>query len=216
MKIRDIIAVTCAKFALLSLCCANSAVAQSDSFKFEITPFAAYRMGGQFEEKDGAGQFELKESDAQGIMLNVLANPNGQWELLYARQDTEANTQDFLADDPQIDLKIEYFHLGGTYLFDGDNTRPFIALTVGLSHFDPQLAGLHSESFFSASFGGGVQLNANKRLGVRLEGRVFSTFIDSDSSIFCGSAGGSGTCLIQVDGTLLTQWEARAGLVFRF
>ena len=59
-------------------------------------------------------------------------------------------------------------------------------------------------------------LNATGRLGARLEGRVFSTFVDSESSFFCSSAGGAGACLIQLDGTVLTQWEARAGLVFRF
>lgn len=202
--------------ATVSLCYTTPSVAQGNSYKFEITPFSSYRIGGQFDEKDGDGRFDLNESAAYGIMLNVLANPNGQWELLYARQNTNADTQGFIIDDPQINLEVEYFHLGGTYLFDGDNIRPFIALTLGLSHFDPDLPGLSSESFFSASFGAGLQLNANKRLGVRLEGRVFSTFVDSDSTIFCSSEGGTGTCLIQVAGTILTQWEARAGLVFRF
>ena len=57
------------------------------------------------------------------------------------------------AGDPTIDIDIEYFQFGGTYLFDGDNTRPFIALTLGMSQFDPGLTGSDSESFFSASFG---------------------------------------------------------------
>jgi hypothetical protein len=113
-------------------------------------------------------------------------------------------------------LDVETFHFGGTYLFDGDNTRPFIALTVGLSQFDPGITDANSESFFSVSFGGGVQLNATKRLGVRLEARAFTTFVEDDSNIFCVSSGGNGTCLIQVDARTLTQWEARAGLVFRF
>ena len=183
---------------------------------FEITPFTAYRIGGQFDEKDGDGQFELNESDAQGIMLNIRANPNGQYELLYARQDTEVDTQGLFATDPILDLDVEYFQFGGTYLFDGENIRPFVALTLGVTHFDPQPPEFDSESYFSASFGGGIQLNAAKRIGVRIEGRVFTTFIESDSDIFCSSVGGAGTCLIQVDGTTLTQWEARAGLVFRF
>jgi hypothetical protein len=72
------------------------------------------------------------------------------------------------------------------------------------------------ESFFSASIGGGVQLNATKRLGFRLEARAFTAFVEDDSNIFCISSGGAGGCLIQVDARTLTQWEARAGLVFRF
>ena len=49
-----------------------------------------------------------------------------------------------------------------------------------------------------------------------LEARAFTTFIDDGSAIFCSSINGSGSCLIRVEGNLLTQWEARAGLVFRF
>jgi len=202
--------------AIATLCHSNPAVAQDKSFKFELTPFAGYRVGGSFDEKDGDGRVELNDSNAQGIMFNIKANPNGQYELLYSRQDTDADTVGFFANDPTIDIEVEYFHFGGTYLFDGNNTRPFIALTVGLSHFDPQLLDSGSDSFFSASFGGGVQLNASKRIGVRLEARVFTTFVEDDSSIFCSSTGGGGACLIQVDGRMLTQWEARAGLVFRF
>jgi hypothetical protein len=190
--------------------------AQEKSFKFELTPFAAYRIGGSFDETDGAGRVELNDSNAEGFMLNIKANPNGQYELLYSRQRTDASTQGFLVNDPTIDMEIEHFQFGGTYLFDGDNARPFIALTLGLSHIDPGLPGTNSESFFSASFGAGVQLNANKRLGVRLEARALTTFVDSDSDIFCSSINGVGSCLIEIDGSALTQWEARAGLVFRF
>ena len=216
MNLRHSIFVFSAMIAAVSLCHTTPAVAQDHSFKFEITPFTAYRIGGQFDEKDGDGQFELNESDAQGFLLNIRANPNGQFELLYARQDTEVDTQGLFATDPILDLDVEYFQFGGTYLFDGENTLPFIALTLGVTHFDPQPAEFDSESYFSASFGGGVQLNATKRIGVRIEGRVFTTLIESDSTIFCSSTGGAGACLIQVDGTTLTQWEARVGLVFRF
>jgi hypothetical protein len=202
--------------ATASLCHSTPAAAQDTNFKFELTPFAGYRVGGSFDEKDGDGRVELNDSNAQGIMFNIKANPNGQYELLYSRQDTNADTQGFFVNDPTIDIEVEYFHFGGTYLFDGDNTRPFIALTVGLSQFDPQLLGSGSESYLSASLGGGVQLNATKRLGVRLEARVFTTFVEDDSNIFCVSSGGNGACLIQVNGRMLTQWEARAGLVLRF
>jgi len=195
---------------------ATQAVAQDKSFRFELTPFAAYRVGGSFEEKDGDGRVELNDSNAQGIMFNIKANPNGQYELLYSRQSTDARTEGFLINDPTIDLDVETFHFGGTYLFDGENMRPFLALTLGMTQFDPGITDSGSESFFSASFDGGVQLNATKRLGVRLEARAFTTFVEDDSNIFCASTGGDGACLIQVDARTLTQWEVRAGLVFRF
>ena len=187
------------------------------ALKFEITPIAAYRFGGKFYETEGGGgRIELRDAEALGFAFNLLANPNGQYEFIYARQSTKADTRDFFANDPVIDLDVEYLHLGGTYLFDGDLARPFIALGVGASRFDPSFEGASSESYFSASLGGGVQIAARNRLGLRLEARVFTTFVDSDSTFFCSSDGGAGSCLVQVDSRSLTQWEARAGLVFRF
>jgi hypothetical protein len=173
-------------------------------------------MGGSFEEKDTGARVALHDSSAQGITFNIKANPNAQYEFLYSRQSTDAGTRGFLVNDPDIDLDVETFHFGGTYLFDGENTRPFIALTIGVSQFDPGIVDSGSESFFSASLGAGVQLNATRRLGFRLEARAFTTFVEDDSNIFCASSGGAGGCLIQVDARTLTQWEARAGLVFRF
>ncbi len=190
--------------------------AQEPNFNFEVTPYTAYRFGGSFDEKDGDGRIDFNDSDATGIVFNMMANPNGQYELIYARQRTDADTSGFFADDPTIAIDVESIQLGGTYLFDGDNMRPFIALTLGVTSFDPGLPDTRSENFFSGSFGGGIQINARKRLGVRLEARVFTTFVDSDSAIFCSSIDGVGSCLIQVDSRTLSQWEARAGLVFRF
>jgi hypothetical protein len=202
--------------ALTLVCTYSTAAAQNQPYRFELTPYAAYRVGGSFDEEDGDGRVEFNDSSAEGLIFNIKANPQGQYELLYARQSTDADTRGFLVNDPTIDIDIETFQFGGTYLFDGENTRPFIAVTLGLSQYDPQLPGTHSESFFSASFGGGVQLNANKRLGVRLEARAFTTFVDDESNIFCSSIDGAGACLIRIDSRIFTQWEARAGLVFRF
>ena len=200
----------------LLLVMSATASAQGKTFKYEITPFVGYRFGGHFEDEDSGAEFDLGESDAWGLTFNVLANPNGQWEVLYAHHGTELSTQGLFANDPFIDLDIEYLQIGGTYLFDGNNTRPFIALTLGVSQFDPEPPEFGTETFFSASFAGGLHINANKRFGVRLEGRVFTTFVDSSSNIFCSSIGGAGACLIQIDGTIVTQWEGRVGLVFRF
>ncbi len=68
--------------ATASLLHSTPAAAQDTNFKFELTPFAGYRVGGSFDEKDGDGRVELNDSNAQGIMFNIKANPNGQYELL--------------------------------------------------------------------------------------------------------------------------------------
>lgn len=216
MELRNRVVVLGTIIAAMSVGHTNSVAAQDEPFKFEITPIASYRIGGSFDEKDGDGRVELNDSSAAGFAFNVRANPNGQYELLYARQSTDTTTRGFFVNDPTINIDVDYLQFGGTYLFDGNKTRPFIALTLGLTQFDPAFADTGSERFFSASFGGGVQIMPKSRVGIRLEARVYTTFVDDNSSIFCSSVGGAGTCLVQVDAKTLSQWEARAGLVFRF
>lgn len=199
--------------AMLSL--TAPAVAQ-ENLDFELTPFAAYRIGGDFEEAETGEEFDLDDSGAFGLILNIRAKPQGQWEILYAQQSTEVDTAGTFIATESIDLDVQYFQVGGTYLYDGDRVVPFIALTLGVTHFDPQFADLDSENYFSASFGGGIKTNLTERLGLRLEGRVYSTFLENDSRIFCSSSIGGGECLIEATGTTLNQWEARAGLIFRF
>lgn len=210
-------AITCGLTALVVLLCPMApAAAQRPDPRFELTPYAAYRIGGEFEAQDDGGTFDLNESGAQGLMLDIKADAFGQWEILYGRQETALSGGAIFDADPLLRLAVEYYHFGGTYLFDGDTVRPFIALTLGLTRFEPEPADLGTETYFSASFGGGVQLRADKRLGIRLEGRFFSTFVRTDSALFCTSAGGAGSCLVQVQGKALTQLEARMGLAFRF
>lgn len=50
--------------AVLALITAPAA-AQEESFNFEVTPFAAYRVGGSFNEKDGTGRIEMNEGSAR-------------------------------------------------------------------------------------------------------------------------------------------------------
>lgn len=198
------------------LCLATTAAAQERPPQFELTPIVGYRIGGDFEDAETGADFDLDDSNAFGLVLNIHAKPEGQWEILYAHQSTEVDTDASIANVPSIDLDVQYLQLGGTYLFDGNTVQPFIALTLGVTNFDPQFADLDSENYFSASFGAGIKLNPTGRLGVRLEGRVYSTFLESDSKIFCSSNFGVGECLIEASGTTLNQWEARAGLIIRF
>src|SRR5262245_9209198 len=166
--------------------------AQEPPFRFEVTPYAAYRVGGEFEpqeaEPKAAGGFELHEGNAEGLIFDIRTSEgNGQWEVLYAHQATELETQSSFVGGPTLDIDVSHFQFGGTYLFDVDNhaIAPFLSLTAGLARFEPRLDGADAENYFSWSLGGGVHLRADKRIGVRLEARAFSSIIDDDSSVFC-------------------------------
>lgn len=201
---------------MLTLCCGQVALAQDAIPRFEVTPFAAWRGGGEFSDTESSARIELQESNAFGLTINGAVAHNTQWEVFYARQSTEADPLGTLPGTGSFDIDVDYLHLGGTYLFDGDKVIPFIAATVGAARFDPRPGGFGSKTFASGSIGGGWKFNLARNVGIRAEARAYGTLIDSDNRLFCESDGGTGTCLIVLDGKLLTQWEARLGLTFRF
>lgn len=200
---------------------------QEPPFRFEITPYGAYRVGGEFEPqaepKDvgagNAGGFELHEGHAEGLILDILTSAGtGQWELLYAHQSTELDTDPSFVGGPTLDLDVSHLQFGGAYLFNDDSETlvPFIALTAGVARFEPRLDEADAENYFSWSLGGGVHLRANRRIGVRLEARVFGTLIDDDSALFCVASPTVNSCAVFVEGDQLYQFEGRIGVVGRF
>ena len=191
-------------------------MAQEKQFNFEITPYGAYRFGGEFEETDGDRSIDLDDNGSFGIILNARHSPNTQWEILYSRQETSADTSGLGLSDPFLDLSIEYLHAGGTYLWDGDHVRPYLAATLGVTRIEVSNDGFDSDSFFSFSLGLGWQLRPTDRLGIRLEARGFGTLLDSETDLFCRLGPNNNICAVRVDGTSLWQLETFAGLVFRF
>ena len=111
---------------------------------------------------------------------------------------------------------MDYLHAGGTFLFDGEVARPYIVATLGASHFDPDDSNFDSETFFSASFGGGLKLFPKKRFGIRLEGRLFGSWLDTESDIFCQTGPQANVCAVSIEGNVLWQWQTTAGFIFRF
>jgi hypothetical protein len=200
------------------------AAAQEPPFRFEITPYAAYRVGGEFEpqaEPKGlaTGGFELHEGNAEGLILDIRTSEgNGQWEVLYAHQATELDTQPSFVGGPTLDLDVSHLQFGGTYLFnvESDTIAPFLSMTAGLARFEPRLDGADAENYFSWSLGGGVHLRVDRRIGVRLEARAYSSIIDDDSAVFCVVSPAVNSCAIAVEGDQLYQFEARVGIVARF
>ena len=201
--------------ALTCLGLALPAFANDDNTRFEITPFAGYRVGGSFDDAESEAELELAESNAWGFIVNGNVESNTEWEVLYARQSTDLDASGIVVPQSVLDIDVEYLHFGGTYLFDGERVRPFVAMTIGATRFDPDLSGADASTYFSMSLGAGWKFRLAEHIGLRLEGRGYGTLMDNNSRLFCVSDGG-GSCLIILEGRIITQWEARAGFSIRF
>lgn len=190
--------------------------AVAEPLDFELTPYGGYSFGGTFEDEDSDIEIDVGDDASYGLIFNVRQTANTQYEFIYARQETTADTSEVALLPAEVDLDIEHLQIGGTYVADGDLARPYVAMTIGGSRFSPDFSGGDSDTFFSFSIGAGLTFRPVERLGLRLEARAWGTLIDSDSRLFCESGPDVAQCAIALDGTVFWQVETFAGVVFRF
>lgn len=208
-------------FALILACTAVASAiplpaAAADELKFEITPFVAYRFGGSFDAEGSTASYRIDDSEAFGLLFNLRQSSNTQWEVLYSRQEATASLRDSLATVPSVDMDIHVLQIGGTYQGSGETVRPYLALTLGGTYIETMANGTQSDSFFSGSIGAGVSLIPSSRLGIRLEARAYGTLMNANTDLFCQTGPDINVCAIRIDGSLLSQFEIFAGVVFRF
>ena len=102
----------------LALLAVPAAQAQEDVFKFELTPFAGFATGGEFEDTTSGASLELDDSSSFGLILDIRESANTQWEILYSLQPTEADTTGLPIGGAPLDIDVHYIQGGGTYLFE--------------------------------------------------------------------------------------------------
>jgi hypothetical protein len=177
---------------------------------YGITPFIGYRFGGEFEDINTGTTLKLSEEQSYGIIFDREMASGDIMEFYYSRQPSSLLASGPVTPGALIDIDVEYFHLGGKYPMKS-NVGAFYLGSVGLTRFSPGVDNLGPETKFSLGLGVGMETSADKRVGFRLEGRAFGTFIDSSGGIFC-----SGGCIVVTESQVLWQFEINAGITFRF
>jgi hypothetical protein len=192
------------------------ALLQAQEAVTEITAFGAYRFGGTFEEDATDASYELKDSPSFGLILNLPHKDPTQWEIIYSQQQTEAEFSGATVNDPNVDIDLHVLQLGGTYQWEGDVARPYLAFTLGGTHVRSRSAESNSDTFFSGSIGVGMKFLPTSRVGIRVEARAYGTLVSSSTDLFCGTGPDLNLCAIRLEGRMLSQVETFAGITVRF
>ena len=175
-----------------------------------FTPFTGYRVGGEFEDFDTGNRLKLEESETYGFAFGW--GEQDRYEVSYSQQLSELSASSQVSSGVLFDVDVI------NIMFAGKNTLneeigSYVSGMVGITRFEPDKSGLSSETRFALGAAGGMDYPLGKRLAFRLEGRGVMTFLDSDSGVFCSSSNG---CLVVTDSDVMFQFEAIAGLTFRF
>ena len=194
--------------ALIVFASAGVASAQGD---IELSIFAGYRDGGEVRVFATNETFNFDGSETFGIHFDYEVGIGDSFvEFLWSRQQTQV--QGNVASN-QFDVDIDYFHLGlMSNLNDDDRVLPYAGGGLGVTYFDPKERGLSSDARFSFSGAAGVRFRFGDHVGIRLEARLFGTFVNSSSALWCSGGSGGGGCSFGFSGDVLWQYEGTAGV----
>lgn len=132
-------------------------------------------------------------------------------DVLVSHEQTRAARNDPFQDPVSTDVTLDYFQIGGRYIFKPDErVQPYIAATIGGTRIAVDGG---SGVRFSYGFGAGSDLRLSRATALRLDGRFHTTFTDATAQIGCNS---KGTCTGFGTGSALTQFTASVGLVVHF
>ncbi len=219
------------KALILALALVLVSTAAWSQGRFEVTPTIGYRTAGNFE---GAvlqlSDFSITDGLAYGLSLGYRVNQMLTMEAFWSRVDSSLTASVSGAGEQEL-AKIGTDQIHANFLFfalnDQAKARPYFLLGLGATIANPKATNFSdgdinpsgetidpsSASRFSWSLGGGVLVMASERVGVKLQGKWFPTYINTTSEIWIDWWGYPWVVPVS---NYMNQWEFTGGLVFRF
>jgi hypothetical protein len=194
-----------AALAVIVTCClAAPAPAQT----VEFAPLAGYRFGGDLFELATNRPIDLDGAPVVGGVVNVDMGGGLSFEALFSHQKAHVDVAgDAFRPPLRSSVVVDHWLAGGRQEFGVGPVQPFLSGLLGLTYYG---AAGDNEIRFAVAAGGGVKLPIQRRLALRLDSRVFTTFVDADArAVACAP----GVCLLGVDVSAAWQMELTADLV---
>lgn len=194
--------------ALILCCVAHTQVLNAQGV--EVMPYGGYRFGGDLFELASGHKADVDGSPALGFVVNVPLSNGMQVETMVTQQRARVPvaTAPFGSVAFQS-VSVGYAQIGGLQELSGGRVRPFLTGVLGLTRY---ASDADSEVRFTVGAGGGVKLFPVSRIGVRLDGRLYTTFVDGDLGFLACT---TGTCVTTLHVDFAWQAEFSAGIVFR-
>ncbi len=188
----------------------------SNANDYAFTAFTGFRVSDSLEgEDETTGEIfkvDVDETSSFGFILSMRRDRVSTYDLYFSRQDTELISRSAGLLGNPLDIRIDYYHLGGTVDYEADKLRPFATGGLGIARISPASDIFGTETKFSFSLGGGVKVPITENVGVRIGARALGIVTSGDRRVFCSN----GQCVAQFEGTLFLQYEANIGLSIAF
>ena len=176
----------------------------------ELSPSVGYRAGDVFDITVPAAYSTVDRMPAVGVVLDVPLWEGLQIEGVFSHQAVSILAYpDSFSPPARLHGAVDHWEGGALQEYMGGAVRPFTTGVLGITRY--AIEG-DNEIRFTVGGGGGVKLFPTKHIGVRLDGRVYATFLDAETTN--GICGGNG-CLLGIHLNMAWQVEFTAGVVVR-
>ena len=189
---------------------------------FLIQPFAGYRTTGSFGIHADAvllySGVRISDGFAYGLSAGYRVNPNITVEALWARSEPtmQGIPVAFGASYTTLFKMYEDQYHANFIVYFGNNdiVRPFFVTGLGITVGTARgVEGIGSETRFSWNLGLGLEKMFNERIGLRVQAKWFTTYINESATWFINWWGVP--VLVPVS-QYMGQWDFTGGLIFRF
>ena len=201
--------MACLMVAVVTAFAPRAAAAQQH---VEVGPIGGYRFGGDFFERITGQPVDLDGAPAVGVVVNVPLHEGLFVEALFTHQRAHVTVPATLfTPATRWRIDVDHWQGGGLQEFGTQvRVRPFLTGLLGLTHYASEG---DDEIRFTVAAGGGVKLMPVPRFGIRLDGRVFATFVQAEGrAIACTP----GVCIFSLDADIVWQAEFTVGIVVGF
>jgi hypothetical protein len=202
-------AAGCCRTAVLATLLSSGGAAPGWAQTVEVAPLAGYGFGGDLFELATNDHLDLDGAPIFGGAVSV-ALTDGLWfEALVTHQQADVDRSGGPFGPPvRTRVVVDHFLAGGRQDLGTGRAQPFLTGFLGLTRYG---ADGDDEVRFTLGGGGGVKVALARHLGLRLDGRVFSTFVDVDAAGAC-----RGGCIVGFGVNAVWQADFTAGLILVF
>jgi hypothetical protein len=180
-----------------------------------VSPFYGYRFGGSIHDFYTETDYNLHGTKAYGGSIAVSVRPGVWAEFTYDHQATRAEINALYYGFPELEMNVDEWLAAGTrdIVTGSDTVTPFIGGMFGLTHLSSPDGLFASSDRFALGMDLGARfLPPNSHVGVRVDGRLYATFVDGGSTFYVGPSGAG----LGYEGTSVVQGEFTGGVVLGF
>jgi hypothetical protein len=191
----------------LLLCAPATALAQ----KVQIAPIGGYRFNGDLFELATNRPIDVDGAPVVGGAVNVDLGAGLSFEGIFTHQQADITAPSgTFGPAARWRVDVEQALAGGRQEFGTGRARTFLTGLLGFTRYGVE--GDH-EIRFAVGGGGGAIVPIQRRVGLRFDGRIVTTFVDGNAHVtVCGGGG----CLVGLHLDVAWQAEFTAGLIVIF